>query len=135
MADMIYRPLGRTGLKVSIVGYGASPLGAEFGKIDPAEGTRAVHYAIDHGLNYFDVAPYYGRTLAETRLGQAMAGYREKVILATKVARMFPAIRSRAGARLRGRRVTGVMANPWDSINAGRSRPMRRRSEPGRPAG
>ena len=70
MADMIYRQLGRTGLKVSIVGYGASPLGAEFGKIDPAEGTRAVHYAIDHGLNYFDVAPYYGRTLAETRLAR-----------------------------------------------------------------
>jgi len=69
MADMIYRELGRTGLKVSIVGYGASPLGAEFGQIDPAEGTRAVHCAIDHGINYFDVAPYYGRTLAESRLG------------------------------------------------------------------
>ena len=37
MTDMIYRPLGRTGLNVSIVGYGASPLGAEFGRIDPAE--------------------------------------------------------------------------------------------------
>ena len=68
---MIYRELGRTGLKVSIVSYGASPLGAEFGQIDPAEGKRAVHYAIDHGINYFDVAPYYGRTLAEIRLGEA----------------------------------------------------------------
>ena len=87
MADMIYRELGRTGLNVSIVGFGASPLGAEFGRIDPAEGTRAVHCAIDHGINYFDVAPYYGRTLAETRLGEALAGYRHKVILATKVAR------------------------------------------------
>ncbi len=84
---MIYRELGRTGLKVSIVGYGASPLGQEFGTIDPEEGKRAVHYAIDNGINYFDVAPYYGRTLAETRLGEALVGSRDKVILATKVGR------------------------------------------------
>jgi L-galactose dehydrogenase len=84
---MIYRTLGQTGLRVSIVGYGASPLGAEFGQIDPAEGTRAVHYAIDQGVNYFDVAPYYGRTLAETRLGEALAGKRHQVLLATKVGR------------------------------------------------
>lgn len=87
MPDMIYRELGKTGLKVSILGYGVSPLGAEFGQIDPAEGTRAIHYAIDHGINYFDVAPYYGRTLAETRLGEALAGYRDRVILASKVGR------------------------------------------------
>lgn len=87
MPDMIYRTLGSTGLKVSIVGFGASPLGQEFGQIDPAEGRRAVHYAIDHGINYFDVAPYYGRTLAETRLGEALEGRRDKVILATKVGR------------------------------------------------
>ena len=87
MSDMIYRELGQTGLQVSIVGYGASPLGAEFGQIDPAEDRPDVHYAIDHGLNYFDVSPYYGRTLAETRLGEALAGYRHKVILATKVGR------------------------------------------------
>ena len=84
---MIYRKLGKTGLEVSIVGFGASPLGHEFGQIDPEEGKRAVHYAIDQGINYFDVAPYYGRTLAETRLGEALVGYRDKVILATKVAR------------------------------------------------
>lgn len=87
MTEMIYRELGQTGLQVSIVGYGASPLGAEFGQIDPAEGARAVHYAIERGINYFDVAPYYGRTLAETRLGEALAGYRDRVILATKVGR------------------------------------------------
>ncbi len=84
---MLYRILGSTGLQVSILGYGASPLGAEFGQIDPAEGTRAVHYAIDQGINYFDVAPYYGRTLAETRLGEALSGKRHQVILATKVGR------------------------------------------------
>ncbi len=87
MPGMIYRPLGNTGLNVSIVGFGASPLGNEFGLADPGEGTRAVHHAIDLGINYFDVAPYYGRTLAETRLGQALAGRRQEVILATKVGR------------------------------------------------
>lgn len=85
--DMLYKTLGKTGLKVSIIGFGASPLGQEFGSIDPAEGTRAVHYAIERGINYFDVAPYYGRTLAETRLGEALVGYRDKVVLATKVGR------------------------------------------------
>ena len=85
---MIYRALGKTGLRVSILGYGASPLGNEFGTADPKEGIRAVHYAIERGINYFDVSPYYGRTLAETRLGEALAGgYREKVILATKAGR------------------------------------------------
>ena len=84
---MIYRTLGKTGLRVSIVGYGASPLGAEFGKIDPDEGRRAVHHAIECGINYFDVAPYYGRTLAETRLGEFLVGKRHQVILATKVGR------------------------------------------------
>ena len=84
---MIYRTLGKTGLKVSIVGFGASPLGDEFGAADPAEGKRAVHYAIERGINYFDVAPYYGQTLAETRLGEALAGHRQQVILATKAGR------------------------------------------------
>ncbi len=84
---MIYRPLGQTGLEVSILGFGASPLGAEFGPIDPEEGRRAVLAAIDLGVNYFDVAPYYGRTLAETRLGEFLKGKRQDIILATKVGR------------------------------------------------
>lgn len=87
MPDMIYRTLGKTGLQVSVLGYGASPLGNEFGTTDPAEGQRAVHYALERGINYFDVSPYYGRTLAETRLGQALAGRRDRVILATKAGR------------------------------------------------
>ncbi|MGA3202709.1 MAG: aldo/keto reductase [Bryobacteraceae bacterium] len=84
---MEYATLGRTGLRVSKLGFGASPLGNEFGETDPAEGERAVHCAIDLGINYFDVAPYYGRTLAEKRLGAALAGRRDKVVLATKCGR------------------------------------------------
>jgi L-galactose dehydrogenase len=84
---MNYRLLGQTGLEVSAIGFGAASLGEEYGPIDPAEGERAVRYAIDQGINYFDVAPYYGGTLAETRLGRALAGRRDSVILATKVGR------------------------------------------------
>ena len=84
---MEYRTLGKKGMKVSIIGYGASPLGNVFGETDEAEGIRAVHYAIDHGINYFDVAPMYGVTLAEERLGKALKGKRVKIFLATKCGR------------------------------------------------
>ncbi len=84
---MEFATLGRTGIRVSKLGFGCSPLGNEFGEADPAEGERAVHCAIDLGINYLDVAPYYGRTLAETRLGAALKGRRDKVVLATKCGR------------------------------------------------
>lgn len=84
---MEYRTLGNTGLKVSILGFGAAPLGDEYGKLDSREAQRAVHYAIDHGINFFDTAVYYGRTLSETRLGEALQGRRDQVIVATKCAR------------------------------------------------
>ena len=84
---MNYRQLGKTGLSVSALGFGAASLGDEYGSIDPAEGERAVRHAIDQGINYFDVAPYYGGTLAETRLGRALEGRRSAVVLATKVGR------------------------------------------------
>ncbi|MHC4193463.1 MAG: aldo/keto reductase [Planctomycetota bacterium] len=84
---MEYRALGKTGMEISIIGYGVSPLGNVFGETDEAEGIRAVHYAIDHGINYFDVAPMYGVTLAETRLGKALKGKRDKIFLATKCCR------------------------------------------------
>ena len=81
------RPLGNTGLQVSIMGFGASPLGNVFGAANPAEAISAVHRAINEGINFFDVSPYYGLTLAEQRLGEALAGRREEVILSTKCGR------------------------------------------------
>jgi L-galactose dehydrogenase len=84
---MEFRRLGRTDLQISVVGFGASPLGDVFRLIDTEEGRRAVHLAIEEGINFFDVSPYYGVTLAEERLGQALSGRRDKVILATKCGR------------------------------------------------
>jgi L-galactose dehydrogenase len=84
---MEYRKLGHTDLNLSVVGFGTSTLGDVFGNIDPGEAIRAVHLAVDGGINFFDSSPYYGITLAETRLGEALAGRRERVILATKCGR------------------------------------------------
>ena len=84
---MEFRQLGQTGLNVSIAGFGASPLGNVFAAIDEAECQRAIHYAIDEGINFFDVSPYYGMTLAESRLGKGLLGYRHRIVLATKCGR------------------------------------------------
>jgi L-galactose dehydrogenase len=85
---MEYRVLGCTGLEVSTLSFGASSLGSEFRQIDEREGIRAVHTALDMGINLFDVAPYYGRTAAETVLGKALKGVpRDRYYLETKVGR------------------------------------------------
>jgi L-galactose dehydrogenase len=85
---MKYRVLGKTGWKVSVVGFGAAPLGATHGAYNEKDGVRAVHTAIDLGINFIDVAPYYGLTMAESVLGKALKGIpREKYFLATKVGR------------------------------------------------
>ncbi len=89
---MRYRELGSTGASVSIIGFGASPLGDVFGPIDASEAEKAVREAIERGINLFDVSPYYGRTLAEERLGKALAGRRDKIFLATKCGRYDTAI-------------------------------------------
>jgi len=85
---MKYRILGKTGLKVSVLGYGASPLGGVFREVTEAEGIRTVHAAIDLGINFIDVSPYYGLTRAESVLGKALKSIpRDKYCLATKVGR------------------------------------------------
>ena len=84
---MQHRHLGRTGQCVSVVGFGAATLGEEYGPLDEAVGIRAVHRALDLGITYFDTSPYYGRLLAEERLGRALEGRRDEAFLATKCGR------------------------------------------------
>lgn len=85
---MKFRSLGQTGLSVSILSYGASPLGSVFRDIDENEGVSCVHRALDLGINFIDCSPFYGLTRAETVLGRALQGVaRERYILATKVGR------------------------------------------------
>jgi len=83
---MKLRPLGHTGLNVSILSFGASSLGGVFRTTDDAESIRTVHTALDLGINFIDVSPYYGATRAETVLGKALRGIdRSRYYLATKV--------------------------------------------------
>lgn len=83
------RKLGNTGLEVSVLGFGAAPLGGVYGPFTEKEATETVHRAIDLGINLFDTSPYYGVRLGEEVLGRALAGgWREKITLATKCGRI-----------------------------------------------
>ncbi len=83
---MQYNLLGKTGLRVSRLSFGASSLGAVFHPVDETEAIAAVHAALDFGINYFDVAPAYGGTRSETVLGKALRGVaRDRYFLSTKV--------------------------------------------------
>lgn len=85
---MRYRKLGNTGLDVSVLSFGASSLGSVFREADESESIRTVHAAIDAGINYIDVSPYYGLTRAETVLGKAIRDIpRDKFLLSTKAGR------------------------------------------------
>lgn len=85
---MEYRELGKTGLKLSALGFGASSLGGVFHDLREADGIRAVHAAVDNGINFIDVSPYYGHLKAEMVLGKALREIsRDKYILSTKVGR------------------------------------------------
>lgn len=85
---MKYNEIGKTGLKVSNLSFGASSLGGVFHSIREAEGIEAVFTAIEKGMNFIDVSPYYGHYKAETVLGKALKEIpRAKYILSTKVGR------------------------------------------------
>lgn len=85
---MRYTELGKTGLKVSHLSFGASSLGSVFRDTNEKESFEAVEAAIDGGINLIDVSPYYGHYKAETVLGKALRNIpREKYYLSTKVGR------------------------------------------------
>ena len=95
---MLKRTLGKSGLEVSALGMGCwaiggpwtwdqpgeTPYPAGWGDTDDDESTRAVHTAIDLGVNFFDTAANYGAGHSEVVLGQALKGKRDKVVIATK---------------------------------------------------
>ena len=87
---MEYRELGRTGLTVSVVGYGTAPLGDMFGTADEDTALQSVYRALDAGINFFDSSPFYGKGLAEERLGKVLRGRRDEIIVGTKAGRYGP---------------------------------------------
>ena len=85
---MQYNEIGKTGMKVSNLSFGASSLGGVFRNINEEQALQAVYAAVDHGMNFIDVSPYYGHYKAETVLGKALLQVpREKYYLSTKVGR------------------------------------------------
>ena len=85
---MIYNEIGKTGMKVSNLSFGASSLGGVFHGLREEEGIKAVNVALDHGINFIDVSPYYGHLKAEMVLGKALKDIkRDRYFLSTKVGR------------------------------------------------
>ena len=85
---MEYRDLGQTGMKISHLSFGASSLGSVFRETNEKESFEAVEAAIEGGINFIDVSPYYGHYKAETVLGKALRNIpRDKYYLSTKVGR------------------------------------------------
>jgi aryl-alcohol dehydrogenase-like predicted oxidoreductase len=84
------RELGRTGLRVTPLGFGAAPVGGHYGDGDFAAHVAAVRHALDRGINLIDTSPFYGDGRSESLVGEAIAGRRDSVVLATKAGRFGP---------------------------------------------
>jgi len=82
------RLLGRTGLRLPILSFGASSLGQEFRSVNLDDALRSVRVALDGGLNFIDTSPFYGRGMSEVMLGLALRDVpRESYTLCTKLGR------------------------------------------------
>jgi aryl-alcohol dehydrogenase-like predicted oxidoreductase len=89
-----HRTLGRTGLSVSEIGFGAWAIGGNefgnsYGPTDDAESARAIRRAFELGCNFFDTADVYGHGHSEELIGAALSGVRSEVTLGTKVGGNF----------------------------------------------
>lgn len=96
---MQYARLGRTDLTVSRLAFGTAPLGGLFGPVTEQDAVALVHLALELGVTFLDTSPFYGD--AEERLGKALVGRRDAVVLATKAGRYGPADFDFRPARLR----------------------------------
>src|SRR3982751_3520794 len=85
---MKHRPLGRTGLNLPWLSFGASSLGQEFRPVDLGEALRSVRVALELGMNFIDTSPYYGRGMSEVLLGVALRDVpRDSYLLGTMLGR------------------------------------------------
>lgn len=82
------RTLGKSGLELPILSFGASSLGAEFRSVNVDDALQSVHTALDLGMNFIDTSPFYGRGMSEVLLGIALKQHqRESYLLGTKLGR------------------------------------------------
>ncbi|MEO8315203.1 MAG: aldo/keto reductase [Pseudomonadota bacterium] len=87
---MQYRPLGRTGFQVSTVSFGAWAIGGTWGGVDDAESLKALHAALDAGINFFDTADVYGDGRSERLLAKLRSERKDPFVVATKAGRRLP---------------------------------------------
>lgn len=86
--NMQTRTLGKTGLRLPILSFGASSLGQEFRRVTLEEAVRSVQVALDCGLNLIDTSPFYGRGMSEVLLGVALRDVpRDRYLICTKLGR------------------------------------------------
>jgi aryl-alcohol dehydrogenase-like predicted oxidoreductase len=85
-----HRPLGRTGLHVSAVSFGAWAIGGSWGAVDDDESMRALHAAVDAGTNFIDTADVYGDGRSERLVARLRRERREEIRVATKAGRRLP---------------------------------------------
>jgi aryl-alcohol dehydrogenase-like predicted oxidoreductase len=91
MADVLRkRPLGRTGLDVSEVGFGAWAIGGQWGAVDDAQSLRALHRAVDRGVTFIDTADVYGDGRSERVIARLRKERSEPLVVATKAGRRLP---------------------------------------------
>jgi aryl-alcohol dehydrogenase-like predicted oxidoreductase len=82
-----YRQLGRTGMNVSEISFGAWAIGSSWGKVDDKESLAALHKAVDWGVNFFDTADVYGNGRSEKLIGRLLKERKETLYVATKAGR------------------------------------------------
>jgi aryl-alcohol dehydrogenase-like predicted oxidoreductase len=95
---MLTRTLGTQGLTVSALGLGCMGMSDFYGHRDDAESTATLHHAVDRGITFFDTADMYGPHTNEILVGKALAGVRNRVVIATK----FGILRDPSNPNVRG---------------------------------
>lgn len=89
-SEIAKRPLGKTGLEVSTLGFGGAAVGNLYAAVDPADALAALDAAWTAGITYYDTAPFYGFGLSERRLGDFLRDKpRESFVLSSKVGRLL----------------------------------------------
>ncbi len=107
-SDIARRTLGRTGLEVSVLGFGSAPIGDIYEVLDDVTAIATVEAAVKSGITLFDTAPLYGQGSAEHRVGTALRRGRPRdLVLSTKVGRL---LRAAPGGRTRTSRFVGGLA-------------------------
>lgn len=87
---MKYRELGRTGWKISEIGFGAWAIGGAWGQVSDEESLAALNQAVDSGINFLDTADVYGAGRSERLIAQLKKSRKEEIIVATKAGRRLP---------------------------------------------